>query len=121
MTTPTSGDEFRGAGKRIRDRHRDLRSSVRQPDGHERRRCTEPPETVADSRRPSFLCPLAACIDLYHWQKLQFRFNPHERTVRNGSNQCDRYSCLAMLGWIREYQKDWLRLDIIAGLTAAAV
>src|SRR5215469_8973992 len=26
-----------------------------------------------------------------------------------------------MLGWIREYRTDWLRLDIIAGLTAAAV
>ena len=23
--------------------------------------------------------------------------------------------------WIRDYQKEWLRLDIIAGLTAAAV
>ena len=25
------------------------------------------------------------------------------------------------LGWLRSYQSDWLRLDLVAGLTAAAV
>jgi len=25
------------------------------------------------------------------------------------------------IGWLRRYQKDWLRLDVMAGLTAAAV
>jgi len=30
-------------------------------------------------------------------------------------------SYLPMLDWIREYPKEWLRLDVIAGLTAAAV
>ena len=25
------------------------------------------------------------------------------------------------IGWLRRYQKDWLRLDVLAGLTAAAV
>src|SRR5665647_2260137 len=28
---------------------------------------------------------------------------------------------LPMLDWIREYPKEWLRLDVIAGLTTAAV
>ena len=30
-------------------------------------------------------------------------------------------SYLPMLDWIREYRKEWLRLDVIAGLTTAAV
>jgi high affinity sulfate transporter 1 len=33
----------------------------------------------------------------------------------------DRSADFPMLDWTREYQKDWLRPDIIAGLTAAAV
>lgn len=33
----------------------------------------------------------------------------------------DRGVYVPMLEWIREYQKDWLRPDVIAGLTAAAV
>ena len=31
------------------------------------------------------------------------------------------YSYIPMLDWIRAYHKEWLRLDVIAGLTTAAV
>jgi high affinity sulfate transporter 1 len=57
-----------------------------------------------------------------YWQKLQFRFSPQRAQIYESwqrSLAVTRYR--PMLDWIREYRKDWLRPDIIAGLTAAAV
>src|SRR5512137_1196962 len=33
----------------------------------------------------------------------------------------DRLQVFPMMGWLATYQKEWLRFDLVAGLTAAAV
>jgi sulfate permease, SulP family len=56
-----------------------------------------------------------------YWQKLQFRFNPLGSQTESSQVTLTVTRDCPMLDWIREYRKDWLQPDIIAGLTAAAV